>query len=65
MAAINEVALDGALRDWLVAILWQWILQNGDKKVTLRIWIIRKTYRIADLHAVFELLLGPQPVSRT
>ena len=71
MSAINEISLRGVpstmqanfIRDIVRDELWLWILRNGEQSFKLRIWFIRATFKIRDLHPVFELLLGPKPVS--
>jgi hypothetical protein len=64
MAAINEVEFGPGtelFRAIFAEKLWAWILANGDRKFTLKIWFIRKTFKVSDLHEVFALLLGPKP----
>lgn len=78
MAALEEVSLIGEqawvgaeklnltqaaeLKEWFARLLWIWVLENGERRVMLKLWFIRKSWKIKDLHEVFELLLGPKPI---
>lgn len=42
-------------------MLWGWIDANAEQKVSLKIWFLRASFKIKDLHDVFALLLGPRP----
>lgn len=65
MSALRELSLEYNAReqdwDFLSRLLWVWIIRNGERKVTLKVWFLRKTVQIKDLHTVFELLLGTKP----
>ena len=64
MAAVNESGLLKGLETIVSTALWAWIDNNLDRDVfTLRIWIIRKTFKVSDLLPFAELLLGPNPAS--
>lgn len=64
MSALSETQVVGfsdVMKQIFARALWEWITTHGDEKVTLRVWIIRKTFTIRDLENVFALLLGPKP----
>jgi hypothetical protein len=64
MAAVNESGLLKGLETIVSTALWGWIDNNLDKDVfTLRVWIIRKTFKVSDLLPFAELLLGPNPAT--
>lgn len=67
MAAIDDVASQSpavdALKSIVTNLLWEWIDAHQDLPFTLHVWFFRKTFRIGDLDSVFEILLGPRPVS--
>lgn len=56
-------AVDPGTLDLVRGLIWTWILQNGEKKVTLKFWFINKTFKLSDLHKIFEIVLGPKPVT--
>lgn len=62
MAAIDDVVSDNISREEVVHQLWLWINTHGDDQVfTVKVWVVRKTFYVRDLHVVFERLLGPDP----
>lgn len=69
MAALHEVQVAGlgdGLKSLFAAALWGWINDNGEQEVwrfSFKVFgmPISKTFRVKDLHVVFEKLLGPNP----
>lgn len=61
MAALNDTTLNSSLKGLIASLLWEWIESHGDEEVKLKIWIIHRTFKISQLHKVFEILLGPKP----
>lgn len=61
--AVDDIGLPEGTAGWIKHLLWTWLARNGDKEVRLSFFggLIRKTFRIRELHAVFALLLGPAP----
>lgn len=66
MSALQDqsasLKLPAGLIDMLRDALWTWIMAHQDDDVfTAKIWVFRKTFKVRDLDAAFELLLGPKP----
>lgn len=67
MAVIDNVSTLGGglaqtLLDDIKKGLWEWIKANPDQRVmTVKFWIISKTFYVRDLEPFAELLLGPEP----
>lgn len=60
--ASSSSAISNAFIDFIKRELWVWIEANQDLDVfTVRIWVVRKTFKVRDLDPVFELLLGARP----
>lgn len=76
MAALNDIKLptlaepvaramgtnEAAIKDYMAAQLWKWIHANAERDVwRVKVWVVSKTFRVKDLHPVFEVLLGKDP----
>jgi len=68
MAAIDEMDLSdfGPLkvyaRQVMNELFWNWYDLNKERRVTtLKVWFIRKSVYVRDLHSVFVLLVGDHP----
>jgi hypothetical protein len=53
---------EAKVRDTIRILIWRWIEENAEERVTLRIWIFRKDFRIKELYEVFAIVLGPRPI---
>lgn len=67
MSALHEATFPGlpaGIKDLFAASLWKWIHENQDREIyKAKVWVITKTFRVSDLHPVFEMLLGPDPTT--
>lgn len=46
--------------------IWEWVVEHEDEDVfTLKVWIIRKTFKWRDLEPALVVLLGPKPTLYT
>ncbi len=62
MSAVSESGFLTGFEKVVSTALWSWIDSNMDTDVfTVRIWVVRKTFKVRDLLPFAELLLGPNP----
>ncbi len=72
MSALQEVSQSQEIPDELKAfvltvvgkLFWKWYRDHEqDKLLSVGWWFIKKTVRVHDLHGLFELLFGKEPVA--
>jgi hypothetical protein len=61
--ASSKLNISSATTNALKDFIWMVIADHKDDEFTLKVWFFRKTFKIGDLYSVFELVLGPPPIT--
>lgn len=57
----NDDVIQQIAKAILARSIWQWFLANSDRRVKIKLWILRPSVRIGELREVVELFFGPPP----
>ncbi len=61
---VQEMVSERDVKRWVKEAFWGWFDANQEDEIyTLKVWIIKKTFRLKDLQFVFERFFGPRIVA--